>query len=121
MHSHKLVLCTRYDVMSAMLTGGFAESQSNELSKTFNSRQTMQGIYSIIVPHNQHNSLHSDIYLNAMRACFTIGDREILIVHCRSYWTQLMENYTDVPAKLTVTDLKEHCVFAVALIASKFT
>jgi hypothetical protein len=30
-HSHKLVLCTRCDVMSAMLTGGFAESQSNEV------------------------------------------------------------------------------------------
>ena len=31
MHSHKVVLCTRCDVMSAMLTGGFAESQSNEV------------------------------------------------------------------------------------------
>ena len=32
-----------------------------------------------------------------------------------------MENYTDVPAKLAVTNLKEHCAFAAALIASKFT
>ena len=30
-HSHKLVLCSRCEVMSAMLTGGFAESQSNEV------------------------------------------------------------------------------------------
>ena len=31
-HSHKLVLCTRCDVLSAMLTGGFVESQSNEVN-----------------------------------------------------------------------------------------
>ena len=34
-HSHKLVLCTRCEVMSAMLTGGFAESQRNEVNKYF--------------------------------------------------------------------------------------
>ena len=30
-HAHKLVLCTRCDVMSAMFSGGFVESQSNEV------------------------------------------------------------------------------------------
>ena len=30
-HAHKLVLCARCDVMAAMLTGGFMESQSNEV------------------------------------------------------------------------------------------
>ena len=39
-HAHKLVLCLRCDVMSAMLTGGFKESQSNEVGNvTINGRE----------------------------------------------------------------------------------
>lgn len=31
--AHKIVLCLHCEVMSAMLTGGFRESQSNEVKK----------------------------------------------------------------------------------------
>ena len=31
-HAHKLVLCTRCEVMAAMLSGAFQESQASEVS-----------------------------------------------------------------------------------------